>query len=258
MVRDVLDRADSLTPCPHCASRDRSQPGDTHRRHRAVERRRGRRCRPRLDVAVRSLEERGYDVVLGECLGADGVVSAPKEQRAAELTAMLSDPAIRGGRAALGRRARDRPARPARLGRARRGRADLAGRLQRPDDADAAAHAAARLGHAARQQPDGHAVRAARRAAALDRRRLRRPAPFTQRSPGRYRATGLGRLRAPSPTSRRWTLESTGHLAGARRRGRRRHRAADRRLHRDASARSPATPYGDVRGVRPRSTPTTG
>lgn len=49
----------------------------------------------RLGVAVDSLRERGYDVVLGECLGADGVVSAPKELRAAELTAMLADPAIR-------------------------------------------------------------------------------------------------------------------------------------------------------------------
>lgn len=51
--------------------------------------------RPRLDAAVRSLEERGYDVVVGACLGIDGVVSAPKEQRAAELTAMLADPEIR-------------------------------------------------------------------------------------------------------------------------------------------------------------------
>src|SRR6478609_3488259 len=49
----------------------------------------------RLDVAVKSLEARGYDVVLGECLGTPSVVSAPKEQRAAELTAMLADPAIR-------------------------------------------------------------------------------------------------------------------------------------------------------------------
>jgi muramoyltetrapeptide carboxypeptidase LdcA involved in peptidoglycan recycling len=49
----------------------------------------------RFDVAVRSLEERGYDVVVGECLGTPSVVSAPKEQRAAELTAMLADPAIR-------------------------------------------------------------------------------------------------------------------------------------------------------------------
>lgn len=51
--------------------------------------------RPRLEVAVRSLEERGYEVVLGDCLGADGVVSAPRAARAAELTAMLSDPSIR-------------------------------------------------------------------------------------------------------------------------------------------------------------------
>ncbi len=51
--------------------------------------------RPRLDAAVRSLQARGYDVVLGECLGTDGVVSAPKEMRAAELTAMLADPSIR-------------------------------------------------------------------------------------------------------------------------------------------------------------------
>ena len=51
--------------------------------------------KPRFDVAVRSLQERGYDVVVGECLGTPSVVSAPKEQRAAELTAMLTDPAIR-------------------------------------------------------------------------------------------------------------------------------------------------------------------
>jgi muramoyltetrapeptide carboxypeptidase len=51
--------------------------------------------RARLDVAVRSLEERGYEVVLGECLDSSGVVSAPKDQRAAELTRMLADPGIR-------------------------------------------------------------------------------------------------------------------------------------------------------------------
>src|SRR3954462_1588882 len=49
----------------------------------------------RFDIAVRALEERGYDVVLGECLGTPSVVSAPKEQRAAELTEMLADPSIR-------------------------------------------------------------------------------------------------------------------------------------------------------------------
>src|SRR5215510_15676641 len=37
----------------------------------------------------------GYDVVVGECMSADRWVSAPKDQRAAELTAMLTDPSIR-------------------------------------------------------------------------------------------------------------------------------------------------------------------
>ena len=50
--------------------------------------------RPRFEVAVESLRDRGYDVVLGECLGTPSVVSAPKEARAAELVAMLTDPAI--------------------------------------------------------------------------------------------------------------------------------------------------------------------
>jgi len=51
--------------------------------------------RSRLEVAVRSLESRGYDVVVGDCIGTPGVVSAPKAERAAELTAMLADPSIR-------------------------------------------------------------------------------------------------------------------------------------------------------------------
>ena len=51
--------------------------------------------RARFDVAVRSLVDRGYEVVLGDCLGTAGVVSAPKEERAAELTAMLADPTVR-------------------------------------------------------------------------------------------------------------------------------------------------------------------
>ncbi len=48
----------------------------------------------RLEVALAALRARGYDVVVGECMGADGPTSAPKQERAAELTAMLSDPAI--------------------------------------------------------------------------------------------------------------------------------------------------------------------
>lgn len=52
-------------------------------------------ARARLDFCVGWLRERGYDVVVGECMGADSYVSAPKEHRAAELTAMLTDPGIR-------------------------------------------------------------------------------------------------------------------------------------------------------------------
>ena len=51
--------------------------------------------RRRLEAGIARLRERGFAVEVGECLGGDGVVSAPKEQRAAELTRMLSDPAIR-------------------------------------------------------------------------------------------------------------------------------------------------------------------
>ncbi|MBB2921186.1 S66 peptidase family protein [Cellulomonas cellasea] len=53
------------------------------------------RHRARLDHAVATLESRGYEVVLGECLDGSGPVSAPAAQRAAELTAMLVDPAVR-------------------------------------------------------------------------------------------------------------------------------------------------------------------
>lgn len=53
------------------------------------------RLRPRLDAGIRRLRERGFEVEVGECLGGDGVVSAPKERRAAELTRMLTDPAVR-------------------------------------------------------------------------------------------------------------------------------------------------------------------
>ena len=51
--------------------------------------------RPRLDHNVAWLRARGYDVRVGECLGGDRVVSAPKEQRADELMAMLRDPDVR-------------------------------------------------------------------------------------------------------------------------------------------------------------------
>ncbi len=53
------------------------------------------RLLPRLEVALASLRDRGYEVVVGDCMSGDRVTSAPKQQRAAELTRMLLDPAIR-------------------------------------------------------------------------------------------------------------------------------------------------------------------
>jgi muramoyltetrapeptide carboxypeptidase LdcA involved in peptidoglycan recycling len=50
--------------------------------------------RPRLEVAMAWLRERGFDVVVGECMSAERVVSAPKEQRAAELVDFLCDPSV--------------------------------------------------------------------------------------------------------------------------------------------------------------------
>lgn len=49
----------------------------------------------RLDVAVETVRSRGYEVVVGECMSGDRHVSAPAPARAAELTRMLTDPAIR-------------------------------------------------------------------------------------------------------------------------------------------------------------------
>ena len=49
---------------------------------------------PRLDVAIRSLRDRGFDVVVGECMSGSQVRSAPKEQRAAELVELLCDPDV--------------------------------------------------------------------------------------------------------------------------------------------------------------------
>lgn len=54
--------------------------------------------RSRLDYAIHVVQERGYEVVLGECLGisdrSTGHISAPVSERAAELMAMLTDPTI--------------------------------------------------------------------------------------------------------------------------------------------------------------------
>jgi muramoyltetrapeptide carboxypeptidase len=55
----------------------------------------GDELRPRIEVALRLLREAGFDVVVGDCMADDLVVSAPKEQRAAELTAFLTDPLVK-------------------------------------------------------------------------------------------------------------------------------------------------------------------
>lgn len=55
----------------------------------------GEQAQARIAFCINWLRERGFDVVVGECMSADRWVSAPKEQRAAELTAMLLDPQIR-------------------------------------------------------------------------------------------------------------------------------------------------------------------
>ena len=51
--------------------------------------------RPRLELAVELLRRRGFDVVVGSCMDGHGPASAPPAERAAELTEMLTDPAIR-------------------------------------------------------------------------------------------------------------------------------------------------------------------
>ena len=53
------------------------------------------RSRDRLQAGIDALRSRGHEVVLGDCLYGGEVVSAPREARAAELSAMLADPAIR-------------------------------------------------------------------------------------------------------------------------------------------------------------------
>ncbi len=53
------------------------------------------RMAARLEAGCQALRTRGYDVVVGDCMGAEGPTSAPKAERAAELTKMLTDPAIR-------------------------------------------------------------------------------------------------------------------------------------------------------------------
>ncbi|WP_148615178.1 S66 family peptidase [Nocardioides rubriscoriae] len=49
----------------------------------------------RVEFCVDWLRAEGYEVVVGECMDGSGITSAPAEQRAAELTEMLCDPAVR-------------------------------------------------------------------------------------------------------------------------------------------------------------------
>lgn len=49
----------------------------------------------RVRFCVDWLRKAGYDVVVGDCMDGTGITSAPAAKRAAELTAMLCDPAIR-------------------------------------------------------------------------------------------------------------------------------------------------------------------
>lgn len=49
----------------------------------------------RIEFCVEWLRNRGYDVVVGECMDGTGLTSAPAQQRADELTRMLADPDIR-------------------------------------------------------------------------------------------------------------------------------------------------------------------
>ncbi|WP_116111890.1 LD-carboxypeptidase [Austwickia chelonae] len=50
---------------------------------------------PRLDFAVRTVRNAGFEVRMGRCMNGDGHVSAPAKERAAELQAMLLDPQVR-------------------------------------------------------------------------------------------------------------------------------------------------------------------
>ncbi|MET9378446.1 S66 peptidase family protein [Streptomyces sp. NPDC002992] len=51
--------------------------------------------RERLEVAIRRVEARGYEVVLGSCMDGSGHVSASAAERAREFISMMTDPGIR-------------------------------------------------------------------------------------------------------------------------------------------------------------------
>lgn len=51
--------------------------------------------RARLDNAIRSVQESGFEVIVGRCMDGSRHVSAPAQQRAAEFQEFLVDPAVR-------------------------------------------------------------------------------------------------------------------------------------------------------------------
>lgn len=51
--------------------------------------------RARMDVAVSLLQDRGFTVVIGNCMDGSSHISAPASERAAELTDFLTDPVVR-------------------------------------------------------------------------------------------------------------------------------------------------------------------
>ena len=53
------------------------------------------RHQPRLDFCLDFLRQKGFEVVLGDCMDGARYTSAPAKERATELTAMLTDPTIR-------------------------------------------------------------------------------------------------------------------------------------------------------------------
>ncbi len=50
---------------------------------------------PRLQHCIEYLSERGFQVVVGACMSAEGVTSGPAAERAAELMSFLTDPLVR-------------------------------------------------------------------------------------------------------------------------------------------------------------------
>ena len=55
----------------------------------------GKSLQHRLDFAVQDLRSHGFEVQIGNCMDGAGHISAPAEERAAELMRMLLDPAVK-------------------------------------------------------------------------------------------------------------------------------------------------------------------